>query len=89
MDKTAYYWTSNNSPKVDFIIQCETDIVPIEVKSEMNIKSRSPAEYRKKYEPKYSVIASMKNDIGEKEILRIPLYFISKIKSFFVNLIKS
>ena len=81
-DEDAYYWTSNNSAEVDFVIQCGINIVPVEVKSEKNVKARSLAEYRKKYKPEYSVKTSMKNDTNGKEILNIPLYLISKIKSF-------
>ena len=81
-DEDAYYWTSNNSAEVDFVMQCGINIVPVEVKSEKNVKARSLAEYRKKYKPEYSVKTSMKNDTNGKEILNIPLYLISKIKSF-------
>ena len=82
MDEDAYYWTSNNSAEVDFVIQCGMNIVPVEVKAERNVKARSLAEYRKKYEPEYAVKASMKNDTNGKGVLNVPLYLISKIKSF-------
>ena len=58
VDDTAYYWSSGNTAEVDFIIQSGTEIVPIEVKSERNVKARSLSEYRKKYTPKYSVKTS-------------------------------
>lgn len=82
IDDTAYYWSSGNTAEVDFIIQSGADIVPIEVKSEKNVKARSLAEYRKKYEPKYAVKTSMKNDIGGEEVLNIPLYLISQMEKF-------
>lgn len=77
-----YYWVSGNTAEVDFVIQSGSNIVPIEVKSEKNVKARSLAEYRKKYQPKYSVKTSMKNDINGKELLNIPLYLISSLNSF-------
>jgi len=80
---TAYYWSSGNTAEVDFIIQKGVNIVPIEVKSETNIKARSLAEYRKKYEPRYSVKTSMRLDIGGRELLNIPLYMIASIGNFF------
>jgi hypothetical protein len=46
------------------------DIVPIEVKSAGNVKARSLAEYAKKYSPKRTVIASLKNAGGN----HVPLY---------------
>ncbi|MDO4553448.1 MAG: ATP-binding protein [Bacillota bacterium] len=82
VDDTAYYWSSGNTAEVDFIIQCGSEIVPIEVKSERNVKARSLAEYRKKYEPKYAVKTSMKNETNGREVLSIPLYLISSMKGF-------
>ncbi len=82
VDDTAYYWSSGNTAEVDFIIQSGAEIVPIEVKSEKNVKARSLAEYRKKYEPKYAIKTSMKNDTGGEEVLNIPLYMISQLESF-------
>ena len=79
VDDTAYYWSSGNTAEVDFIIQCGTEIVPIEVKSECNVKARSLAEYRKKYMPKYSVKTSMKCEASGEEVLNIPLYLISRM----------
>lgn len=82
VNDTPYYWVSGNTAEVDFIIQTGANIVPIEVKSEKNVKARSLAEYRKKYQPKYAVKTSMKNDINGKEVLNIPLYLISSLDSF-------
>lgn len=82
VDDTAYYWSSGNTAEVDFIIQSGAQIVPIEVKSEKNVKARSLAEYRKKYEPKYSVKTSMKSDTTGEEVLNIPLYLISQMANF-------
>ncbi len=78
-DNDIYYWVSGNQAEVDFITQCGVSIVPIEVKAEKNVKARSLAEYRKKYEPEYSVKTSMKNDTSGKEVLNVPLYLISKL----------
>jgi predicted AAA+ superfamily ATPase len=74
-----YYWNSGNQAEVDFVIQKDANIIPIEVKSEMNVKARSLAEYRKKYEPKYSVVTSMKNDVGGNTVVSVPLYMIETI----------
>lgn len=82
VDDTAYYWSSGNTAEVDFIIQCSTEIVPVEVKSERNVKARSLAEYRKKYMPKYSVKTSMKHETDGEEVVNIPLYLISQMASF-------
>lgn len=80
--ESVYYWSSGNTAEVDFVLQCASEIVPIEVKSERNVKARSLAEYRKKYEPKYPVKTSMQNAVGGDDFLRIPLYMISNLKKF-------
>lgn len=82
IDDTAYYWSSGNTAEVDFVIQSGADIVPIEVKSEKNVKARSLAEYRKKYEPKYAVKTSMKKETSGDEVLNVPLYMISQMEQF-------
>lgn len=82
VDDTAYYWSSGNTAEVDFVVQCGTEIVPIEVKAERNVKARSLAEYRKKYNPGYSVKTSMRSEINCDEVLNIPLYMISSMKNF-------
>ena len=82
VDDTAYYWSSGNVAEVDFVIQSGVEIVPIEVKSEKNVKARSLSEYRKKYEPKYAVKTSMKTDTDGESVLNIPLYLIARLKSF-------
>lgn len=84
-DKEPYYWSSGNSAEVDFVIQCGKEIVPIEVKSEKNVKARSLAEYRKKYQPAVSVKTSMRTETNGKEVLNIPLYLISAIKQIISN----
>lgn len=80
VDDTAYYWSSGNSAKVDFVIQSASEIIPIEVKSEKNVKARSPAEYRKKYEPAVLVKTSMKSGVMADDVLNIPLYMIASLK---------
>lgn len=81
VDDTAYYWTSGNTAEVDFVVQCKDEIVPIEVKAEQHLKSRSLAEYRKKYMPKHAVKTSMLGEVSGDENLKIPLYMLSTLKA--------
>lgn len=55
------YWTSNATAEVEFVIQWDKDIIPIEVKAEDNIAGNSLALYNKKYNPQYRVRFSMLN----------------------------
>jgi len=76
-----FYWKSNNTAEVDFVISHEMNIIPVEVKSENNNKAKSLAEYRKKYNPKISVIVSM-NNVAGNEVRQIPLYLLWQVKKY-------
>ena len=76
-----FYWKSGNTAEIDFIVQHETCIIPVEVKSDRGNKAKSLAEYRKKYNPKISIKTSMKN-INNGDVLQIPLYFLWQLKKF-------
>lgn len=69
-----YYWESNGIAEIDFIIQKDADIIPIEVKSNVHIKSRSLNVYTKNYNPKYAIRISEKNFGFENNIKSVPLY---------------
>ncbi|MDO9490613.1 hypothetical protein [Acetobacterium sp.] len=68
-----YYWTSGTS-KVDFMIEKQSDVFPMEVKARGNVKSGSLSVYVKRYDPTYSIRISGKNFGFENNILSIPLY---------------
>ncbi|MCL1982456.1 MAG: DUF4143 domain-containing protein [Clostridiales bacterium] len=76
-----FYWKSGNSAEVDFLLQHDTYVVPVEVKSEHSNKAKSLAEYSKKYSPKLSVITSM-NNVAFGEVKHIPLYLLWQIKKY-------
>lgn len=61
---------------MDFIIQKENNIIPIEVKSLDNTKTNSLNRYPKKYTPEYAIRLSTKNFGFENNIKSIPLYAI-------------
>ena len=65
--------------EVDFVLQQGAEIIPVEVKSEKSVKSRSLAEYRKKYNPVYAVRTSMIPELTNATILNIPLFMISSL----------
>lgn len=70
----CYYWQSDRGAEVDFVIQREGYIIPVEVKSSENVKAKSLGIYIKKYNPKYSIKISTKNFGFENNIKSIPLY---------------
>ena len=77
-----FYWTSGNTAEVDFVIQLGAEIIPIEVKSEKNVKSRSLFEYCGKYAPNYAVRTSMRPSTSGMHVLNVPLYEISSLARY-------
>lgn len=69
-----YYWESKGKAELDFLIQKNMDIVPIEVKSSTHVKARSLDLYIKTYNPKYAIRISERNFGLENNIKSVPLY---------------
>ncbi|WP_312813839.1 ATP-binding protein [Sedimentibacter sp.] len=71
------YWAVDN-PKyeVDFLIQRENDILPVEVKSENNVESKSLKKYKEKYgnKVKLRIRFSLNNLRLDDDMLNIPLF---------------
>ena len=69
------YWKNDYDSEVDFILQSTNgNIIPLEVKSSANTKSRSLNNYIKEYSPKYGIRVSTKNFGYENNIKSVPLY---------------
>ena len=70
----TYYWESDRGAEIDFIIQREGKIIPIEVKSADNTKAKSLKVYMDTYKPEYAIKISTKNFGFEDKKKTIPLY---------------
>ncbi len=68
------YWTSGNQAEIDFILQVENDIVPIEVKADENVTGKSMTRYRKEFSPELSLRYSLKNLKQDGGLVNIPLF---------------
>jgi len=71
------YWSQNTPPyKVDFLIQRQNDIFPIEVKAEANTKSRSLKKFKEKFgdRTKLCIRFSLDNMKLDNDMLNIPLF---------------
>ena len=70
-----YYWSSSGKAELDFVVQDNNGyIIPIEVKSADNVRSKSLSTFVSLYKPKYSIRVSAKNFGFENNIKSIPLY---------------
>jgi predicted AAA+ superfamily ATPase len=69
------YWTnSSGSAEVDFLVERDQDIVPVEVKAGLNLKSQSLRVYRQKFEPRLAVRASLAPYARRGTVVDLPLY---------------
>lgn len=76
-----FYWTSGNQAEIEFLLQVNNQIIPIEAKAAMNVKAKSLSEYRKKYQPATSVRFSLKNMRQDSDLLSVPLYLADYLKA--------
>jgi predicted AAA+ superfamily ATPase len=70
----CFYWTSDRGAEIDFIIQKDGKIIPIEAKSADNTKAKSLGVYINSYKPVYAIKIACKNFGFENGIKTIPLY---------------
>lgn len=56
----TYYWKSARGAEIDFVIQREGKLIPIEVKSADNTRAKSLKIYMDTYEPDYAIKLSAK-----------------------------
>lgn len=65
-DEKPYYWSSGNRAELEFLVQYEEDVIPIEVKAENCVSGKSIVVYNEKYHPqnriRYSFLNLQRND---------------------------
>ncbi len=71
---STYYWESERGAEIDFVIQREGRLIPIEVKSADNTKAKSLKVYMETYKPDYAIKLSSKNFGFEDGKKTVPLY---------------
>ena len=69
-----YYWESGGQAEVDFILQKEKILIPIEVKAGEHAKSRSLSVYRERYKPELSIRLSTRQFEYQNGLKSLPLY---------------
>lgn len=70
----TYYWESERGAEVDFVIQRNGQLIPIEVKSADNTRAKSLRIYMNTYKPEYAIKLSTKNFGLEDNKKIVPLY---------------
>ena len=73
-NKELFYWTSRSDAEVDFVLQLQNEIYPIEVKSGTSRNLKSLRSYAEKYNPKLIYRFSPRNFMQSGNFINIPLY---------------
>jgi len=85
-DLDTYYWTNERGgAEIDFIFDNGSEIIPIEVKAEANLKAKSLKTYIEKYRPTTSIRTAMTGYRQEELLLNLPLWAIETIPNIDVN----
>lgn len=78
-----HYWSQTNPPyEVDFLIQDENEIIPIEVKSSLNTQSKSLKKFKKRFAEStpLRIRYSLNNLSLDGDMLNIPLVMVDYTK---------
>ena len=79
-DLGIYYYTNDRgSCEVDFVVDTGEQIIPVEVKAEVNLRAKSLKTYREKFSPEIAVRTSMADYKKEEGLVNLPLYAIGQI----------
>lgn len=70
----TYYWQSERGAEIDFVIQRECKLIPVEVKSADNTRAKSLKVYMDTFSPEYAIKLSSKNFGFEDNKKIVPLY---------------
>ena len=78
-DMEVVYWISKSgNAELDFIIQTDGYVIPVEVKANINLQAKSLKVYREKFEPEISIRTSLADFEINNGLYNIPLYMASK-----------
>ena len=72
LDSDPYYWSSDAKAEIEFVIQWNDEIIPIEVKAENCISGKSLTVYNEKFAPKHRIRFSMLNLQQNSGLLSCP-----------------
>ncbi len=81
LDKVPNYFTFDRH-EIDFIIQYQNRIIPVEVKANKSTKNISLTRYNEKYNNDFSIRFSMNNLTKDGNLINVPLFMIEYLEKF-------
>ncbi len=81
LSATPFYWSAERGDaEIDLLFQQGLKIIPVEVKAAENLKAKSLAVYRDRFQPAVSVRVSMSDYRDEGWLINCPLYAVGQIE---------
>lgn len=80
-----FYWTSEREAEVDFLLEYEGQIFPLEVKAGTSTKKKSLLVYQEKYNPTIVSRTTLMNLKQDGKVINYPLYLISRFPTLGVG----
>lgn len=74
-----YYWTSDGTAEVDFLLEQGTQVFPLEAKAGINPRSKSLGIYVQRHQPRFALRSTLRNLRSDGQILNVPLYAINAL----------
>ena len=80
---SPFYWGKENSTaEIDFLLQFNSLVYPIEVKAETNLKAKSLKVFCEKYQNNNAIRISLADYKKEVNLINYPLYMINSLKKY-------
>ena len=82
-ENDIFYWSSESgTAELDFLVQNDDRIIPIEVKAEENLQAKSLKIFTEKYKNENAVRTSMSDYRKEEWLTNLPLYAVGNLNQF-------
>ena len=85
--KEQHYWSSGNTAELEFLLQWENEILPIEVKSGTSVTGKSLSQYTKTISPHLRIRYSMLNMKQDGTLINLPLFLADKTKDILTAMV--
>lgn len=77
MDYVGYWTNERSTSEVDFLVQCHGEVIPMEVKSGENLRSRSFTLFCQTHQPRLAIKTSTLPYRADETMRNVPLYGLS------------
>lgn len=82
-ENDIFYWSAENAvSELDFLVQTEEEIVPLEVKAEENLQAKSLKVFVQKYGVRRAVRVSMSGFREQEWLVNFPLYNVGNLNRY-------